>query len=110
MARPVLIARLRSLRDRLLLPEAASGAEQWQRVVLTAAVDRHLRSLDPPRRSAVEISGAAHAQRPWRRYESLQYPEFDLCAPLSTRATFDVVICEQVIEHVPDPSSSRLPS
>jgi len=106
MARPVLIARLRSLRDRLLLPEAQTGAEQWQRVVLNATVDRHLRSLDPERHSAVEISGTAHALRPWRRYESLQYPEFDLCAPLGAREAFDVVICEQVIEHVPDPCAA----
>jgi SAM-dependent methyltransferase len=105
MASAVLIARLRSLRDRLL-PEAESGGDQWQRVVLNAAVDRHLRSLDPPRRTAAEISGAAHAQRPWRRYESLQYPEFDLCAPLGPREQFDVVICEQVIEHVPDPCAA----
>lgn len=34
------------------------------------------------------------------------YPEFDLCAPLEDRGTFDVVICEQVIEHVVDPCAA----
>ena len=34
---------------------------------------------------------------------SLDYPEFDLCAPLGERRPFDVVICEQVLEHVADP-------
>ncbi len=95
--------RLRAARDRLLLPEATSGAEQWQRVPLIAAVGRHLDQLDPPSRSAAEISGDAHAARPWREYTSLNYPEFDLCAPLRERGRFDVVICEQVIEHVVDP-------
>lgn len=93
----------RATRDRLLLPEATSGVEQWQRVTLNHAIDRHIAALDPPTRSAAEISGDAHAGRPWRRYESLNYPEFDLCAPLGGRGTFDVVICEQVIEHVIDP-------
>ena len=102
MARAV----LRRLRDRLLLPEASSGREQWQRVPLNAAVDRHVAALDPPSRSAVEISGDAHAGRPWKRFDRLGYPEFDLCAPLGELDEYDVVICEQVIEHVPDPCAA----
>jgi SAM-dependent methyltransferase len=102
MARPVL-RRLRALRDRVLLPEAASGAQQWQRVVLNREVARHLDSLHPPARTAAEISGDAHAGRPWKSYASLNYPEFDLCAALGDVTTYDVVICEQVIEHVTDP-------
>jgi SAM-dependent methyltransferase len=102
----VLSGRLRALRDRVLYPEAGSGADQWQRVTLNRAVDRHLTALDPPARTAVEISGEAHASRPWKHYESLQYPAFDLCAPLGDHGVFDVVICEQVIEHVPDPAAA----
>ena len=55
----------------------------------------------------MEISGDAHASRPWKHYTSLEYPAFDLCAPLDGHGVFDVVICEQVIEHVPDPVPRR---
>lgn len=97
------VRRARATRDRLLLPEARSGPEQWQRVVLGRAVDRHLEALGPAGLDAAEISGDAQAFRRWRSFTSLDYPEFDLCAPLEGRGTFDVVVCEQVIEHVPDP-------
>jgi SAM-dependent methyltransferase len=102
MARTVL-SRLRAARDRLLLPEASSGGDQWQRVVLNRVVDRHIAALGPAGLTAVEISGDAQAGKPWRRFTSLNYPDFDLCAPLGDRETYDVVICEQVLEHVADP-------
>jgi SAM-dependent methyltransferase len=96
-------SRLRVARDRLLLPEARSGTDQWQRVPLNDAVRRHLSSLDPPSKTAAEISGDAQARHPWKQFTSLNYPEFDLCAPLERHGAFDVVICEQVLEHVVDP-------
>src|SRR4051794_1759352 len=86
-----------------LAPDATSGADQWQRVPLNAAVARYLDALGPSRLSAAEISGDAQAQRGWRRFVSLDYPEFDVCAPITVTERFDVVICEQVLEHVPDP-------
>lgn len=94
---------LRQRLQELLYPEAASGAEQWQRVTLNRAVDRHIASLGPSGLSAAEISGDARAGLGWRSFTSLNYPEFDLCAPLGAHERFDVVICEQVIEHVVDP-------
>jgi SAM-dependent methyltransferase len=100
------LKRLRAVRDRFWYPEASSGADQWQRVVLNRAVDAHLRALDPPSKRAAEISGDLQARLPWRSFTSLSWPEFDLCAPLDGRDTYDVVICEQVIEHVPDPAAA----
>jgi SAM-dependent methyltransferase len=101
-----LAGRLREARTRLLLPEARSGSEQWQRVVLNRTVDSYLSALGPAGLSAAEISGDAYATRPWQRYASLNYPEFDLCAPLQISERFDVVVCEQVIEHVIDPRAA----
>ncbi len=96
----------RGFLSRLRAPDATSGADQWQRVTLNRAVDARLASLDPRTLSAAEISGDAHAGKGWREYLSLNYPEFDLIAPLAGQGPFDVVICEQVIEHVPDPCAA----
>lgn len=95
--------RLRSARDRALFPEATSGTDQWQRVVLNRAVSAHIESLGPVQLTAAEISGDGRAGHGWKHFASLNYPEFDLCAPLTDGARYDVVICEQVIEHVVDP-------
>ncbi len=89
--------------DDALFPEAVSAADQWQRVVMDEAIGAHIDALGAPALGAAEISGANHAHRPWKAHTSLDYPEFDLCAPLVDRGTFDVVICEQVLEHVVDP-------
>jgi len=100
--------RTRALRNRLLLPEATAGLEQWQRVPLIEAVNGHVQQLGPERLEAAEISGADHAAKPWKSFTSLNYPDFDLCAPLGpeVRGAFDVVLCEQVIEHVVDPNAA----
>lgn len=89
--------------DRLVFPEGEAPAEHWQRLVLNEAVDEHIAALVPSRCVAAEISGDAHADKGWKGYTSLMYPDFDLCAPLQEPRRFDVVICEQVLEHVRDP-------
>ena len=101
-----LVRRVGTVRSRVLLPEATSGADQWQRTVLNRAVGDYLASLGPPQLIAAEISGSAHAGKPWRTYVRLDYPRFDLCAPLVHPTAYDVVICEQVLEHVEDPRAA----
>jgi SAM-dependent methyltransferase len=92
--------------DRLVFPDSESAAEHWQRVAMNQAVDAYIGSLHPPELTAAEISGDTHAQKPWKSYTSLNYPGFDLCADLDSELEFDVVICEQVLEHVVDPCAA----
>ncbi len=89
--------------ERLLFPAAEGPSDHWQRQVMNAAVDDHIASLGPDQLSAAEISGDSHVAKPWKQHVSLNHPEFDLCAPLAEQRRFDVVICEQVLEHVIDP-------
>ena len=86
-------------------PEATSGADQWQRDGAQPRRARHLTSLGPGEAER----GRDQRRRPRRaRVEgvhlSLNLPDFDLCADLLPgRGRFDVVVCEQVIEHVARP-------
>ena len=57
-----------------------------------------------PKSEAIEISGHDHAGRRWLRYDSIHWPEVDICAPsIDVGHTYDVVVAEQVLEHVVDP-------
>jgi SAM-dependent methyltransferase len=91
---------------RLVFPDSESAAEHWQRVAMNHAVDAYIASLHPAELTAAEISGDAHAKWPWKSFTSLNYPSFDLCADLDSDLEFDVVICEQVLEHVVDPCAA----
>lgn len=83
-------------------PLEALPDRQWGRVVMNRRILAFIESLPPESCAAVEISGELHRQRPWRSYRSLRFPEFDLCSSVPDE-TFDLVICEQVLEHVADP-------
>ena len=75
----------------------------WVRVAMNRAVSKQLAVLRPETRDAVEISGRLHVERPWKSYSTLDFPSFDLCNPPADLPQFDVVLCEQVLEHLPDP-------
>jgi hypothetical protein len=77
--------------------------DQWCRIVMNERFADYIASLPPEASSAIEISGVSHQGYAWRDYTSSRYPELDLCAPPNELPAYDVVICEQVLEHVADP-------
>jgi SAM-dependent methyltransferase len=83
-----------------------SGNEEvhWCRVIMNREIERFIRSLDCQRISALEISGSGARDRyDFRSYRTVQYPEYDVCeGPLGERQ-FDLIIAEQVFEHVSRP-------
>ena len=91
---------------RRALPKAASASDQWLRQVMDHEIGARISALGPGTKSAVEISGDAHRGDGWREFTALEHPEFDLCASLAHTARYDVVICEQVLEHVIDPRAA----
>jgi SAM-dependent methyltransferase len=76
--------------------------EHWCRVEMNRHINAHLGTIDKSSLDAVEISGWGRRAAGWRSFEQLNYPEFDLCRSTAPRQ-YDVVLCEQVLEHVVDP-------
>jgi SAM-dependent methyltransferase len=78
---------------------------QWARVVMYRELFEYVRGLQPEKLSMLEISPGEEGQNsPWRklgfgRYESFDYPEFDICKDRLDRE-FDVIVADQVFEHL----------
>ena len=63
--------------------------------------ERLVRSINPETRSALEISGDSWRKRvSFRRYRSVDFESFDICAGPLGDEKFDIVIAEQVFEHL----------
>lgn len=93
-----------AIRSRVALPEPGNATGQWLRAVMIPDTRRAFESLNPAALHVAEISGDLWTQLPWASRAQFDFPEFDLCAPPdSLPGPFDLVICEQVLEHVPDP-------
>jgi SAM-dependent methyltransferase len=75
----------------------------WGRVVMNRDIAGFLEGLPRHEIDCLEVSGRFRADHGWRSYERTAYPDFDLCARSPLEAAFDLVFCEQVLEHVPDP-------
>ena len=76
----------------------------WSRVVMDRTTTGYLRSLRPRELDALEISGTRYQSFGFRSYERVTFPDFDLCDPcLAHDRRYDVVILEQVLEHVERP-------
>jgi SAM-dependent methyltransferase len=74
----------------------------WCRAVMDVETARLVRALDPVRFDALEISGGKWRNFGFKSYRDVHYPEFDIANPPTDR-TYDIVIAEQVLEHVLTP-------
>ena len=73
----------------------------WCRVVMNREIERFIRSADCPRIDCLEISGTLSENRyDFRSYRTISYPEYDVCERPLAVEQFDLVIAEQVFEHV----------
>ena len=73
--------------------------ESWTRVILNQETDQLISKLQPANLKVLEISGQDWQKFGFKEYKSLSYPEFDVCESALTE-TFDLIIAEQVFEHL----------
>jgi hypothetical protein len=76
-----------------------NGFEQWQRVAMNQETARLMGELDVEHCSALEISGVKWNDFGFARFASVGYPDYAVCAGVLDEK-FDVIIAEQVFEHV----------
>jgi SAM-dependent methyltransferase len=73
---------------------------EWGRVVMDRETDRFVRSLNYSSFHALEISGRKWEKFGFATYRSIKFPDYDVCERALETEAFDIVIAEQVLEHV----------
>jgi SAM-dependent methyltransferase len=74
----------------------------WCRTVMNMETKRLIDELDPGSLDVLEVSGSAWSETGFRSYRNVNWPEFDICTD-RLPANFDLVIAEQVFEHLRHP-------
>ena len=80
-----------------------SREPHWMRRIMSQNILEFYNKLNIEKLNALEISGTDNSVYNWKSYTSYSYPEFDLLNPGQIASQYDVVLCEQVLEHVQDP-------
>jgi SAM-dependent methyltransferase len=75
----------------------------WGRIVMDRDIASFLDVLPAAELDVLEISGWARDKHPWKSYRATDFGSFDLCTTKPLDAEYDIVFCEQVLEHVVDP-------
>ena len=104
----------KELVKRILKPEKyrqlrqALGKEriQWSRVVMDRETRRLVSALPYYELDALEISGDDWSKFGFHSYRHLNYPEYDICSGPAGEGICDLVILEQVLEHVRRPATA----
>lgn len=97
-------SRLRELAKRTL-NTVGYDTTHWQRVVMYRTCREWLHDLGPRNLNCAEISTSQRNDvwrgMEWKSYSELNWPEFDICdSDEITEAAFDLVIADQVFEHL----------
>jgi hypothetical protein len=79
----------------------------WTRVVMDRQVGDFVFSPGYRSRSCLEISGSKWKDSGFASYRSVSYPGFDICSDTTTEQ-YDMIIAEQVLEHVLYPRKAAL--
>lgn len=77
---------------------------QWARVIMDRETDYIVRSLGCSSLDALEISGDKWSRQNFASYKSVRFPEYDVCEKPLVLEAFDIIIAEQVLEHLLWPS------
>jgi GT2 family glycosyltransferase len=96
------------LRDRVLWPVLnfiGIERQQWCRVVMNFEIQNFLRRMDSGSLSALEISGDFYSKVPFLSYRSIMFPALDITKNVLDEK-FDVIIMDQVLEHVTEPKAA----
>jgi len=73
--------------------------KQWGRIVMDRETRKLIAGLTPTNLDVLEVSGTTCKSMAFKSYRSLYYPEFDICET-TLGETFDLIIAEQVFEHL----------
>jgi len=95
-----------AMKERLRDAVGGSPRPQWSRVVMNRSTEQFVRSLDPRSLDALEISGNRWKGLPFRSYRSIDFPEYDLCAGPLASQNWDIILLDQVLEHVVSPAKA----
>jgi SAM-dependent methyltransferase len=93
-------SRLSAPLKRVLRKVVGKSETMWLRVVMDCETDQFVKSLEHQSMHALEISGNKWKDFPFASYRSAHYPEYDWCNGLLGESAFDIIIAEQVLEHV----------
>jgi len=91
-----------SIISKLFATDKVENSVHWARVVMNRETKNLIQQLDYHSFSALEISGHLWKAYPFKTYKSLYFPEFDICE-MKLDAQFDLIIAEQVFEHLLKP-------
>lgn len=78
----------------------------WCRIVMNQETYKLVSKLDVGAMDAFEVSGRSWKKMGWKSYVVKHFPEFDLCQEPDEDSLYDIILMEQVLEHVENPSTA----